>query len=308
VRFRFQPWQLAALVVILCVAAVGVAQWRRAGRPYGAAEMIATLPPDVTARVYIDVGLLRRSGLLDLLAGSKAAEEPDYRKFVEQTGFDYRTDLDAVAAAFLRGSVYMAVRGHFDWKQLSDYARSQRGQCRNSICTMPGGRTDRNISFYPLKSDVLALAVSADERGVDMIGPSQLKNPPAVPPEPVWISAPAFAFSDLSGFPTGTHAFLSPLAQARQVTFAVGQQDDRLQVRLEVACNSPEAAAALVKQLSSTTDLLKKMLDRDRLTPNPRDLSGVLVAGTFRQQNALVTGVWPIERAFVEALASGQVQ
>ncbi len=307
-RIRFQPWQLAALVVALCAVAVGVAQWRRSAHPYGAKELIAALPPDVTARVYIDVDLLRRSGLLNLLAGSKAAEEPDYRKFVAETGFDYRTDLDAVAAAFLRGGVYLTVHGRFEWRRLSDYARSQGGQCRNTICSMPGSAADRNISFYPLRPDVLALAVSQEDRGVSMIGPNQWKNPPALPPEPVWVSAAAFAFSDLSDFPTGTHAFLSPLAQARQVVFAVGQQGDHLQVRLEVACNSPEAAAAMVKQLSATTDLLKKMLDRDRLTPNPRDLSGVLTAGTFQQQNALVTGTWPIERGFVEALASGQVQ
>ena len=53
------------------------------------------LPADRATLVYIDTDALRKSGLLDLLAGSKAAEEADYRKFVEQTGFDYRTDLDA---------------------------------------------------------------------------------------------------------------------------------------------------------------------------------------------------------------------
>jgi hypothetical protein len=92
------------------------------------------------------------------------------------------------------------------------------------------------------------------------------------------------------------------------VTFAVGQQGERLQVRLEVLCNSAESAAGLVKQLTSTTDLLKNMLARDHLTPNPQDLSGVLTAGTFQQQDARVAGVWPIERGFVEALASGKVQ
>ena len=55
--------------------------------------------------VYIDTGLLRQSGLLELVAGSKAVEEPDYRKFVDQTGFDYRRDLDAVAAAFVDNHV-----------------------------------------------------------------------------------------------------------------------------------------------------------------------------------------------------------
>src|SRR6266849_5717915 len=180
-KFRFQPWQLAVLVVLICAAAVGVSHWRSVSRPFNAVALVECLPPDQATHLYIDVGALRRSGLLDLLAGSKAAEEPDYRRFVEQTGFDYRTDLDAIAAAFFRGNVYLTLRGRFQWKPLSDYARAQGGQCRNTICTLPASRPDRNISFYPLKADVLAFSVSAEERGVTMIGPSQWKKPVGLP-------------------------------------------------------------------------------------------------------------------------------
>ena len=48
--------------------------------------------------------------------------------------------------------------------------------------------------------------------------------------------------------------------------------------------------------------LLKKMLEREHMTPNANDLSGVLTAGTFSQQNERVTGIWPIERGFLESL------
>ena len=68
------------------------------------------------------------------------------------------------------------------------------------------------------------------------------------------------------------------------------------------------AAAELVKQFSSMTGLLKSMIEREHMTPNPRDLSGVLVAGTFEQRQSTVIGTWPMERDFVEALASGQIQ
>jgi hypothetical protein len=50
------------------------------------------------------------------------------------------------------------------------------------------------------------------------------------------------------------------------------------------------------------------MIEREHMTPNPRDLSGVLVAGTFEQRQSTVIGTWPVERGFVEALASGQIQ
>src|SRR5579862_2047155 len=128
-RFRFQPWQLAVLVVLLCGAAVGVVRWRRTFQPVNATSLLAALPVQGATLLYIDADALRQSGILDLLAGSKAAEEPDYRKFVEQSGFDYRTDVDGVAAAFVNGETYLTVRGRFQWKLLSSYARSQGGEC-----------------------------------------------------------------------------------------------------------------------------------------------------------------------------------
>ena len=309
VRFRFQPWQLAVLVVLLCASALTFVWWRRNAKPYDAARMVAALPTDQATVLYMNVATLRSGGILEMLAGSKAAEEPDYRKFVDQTGFDYRTDLDALAVSFLRGDVYATVRGHFEWKRLADYARSQGGSCQHTVCEMPGSSADRKISFYPLTSTVLALAVATpDGAGVHMIGPPTAKMTQAVPPEPVWIKVPPFAFSDAKGFPTGSRSFLTPLAQAQKIVFALGPQDNRFQIRLDVTTPSPAAAATLAQQLTEVTVLLKKMINLQHMTPNPSDLSGVLVSGTFEQKDARVTGVWPIERGFVQALASGQIQ
>ena len=71
-------------------------------RPYDAVRLVQCLPQDRSLHVYMNIGLLRSAGILDLLAGSQGTEEADYKKFVEQTGFDYRTDLDAVAAGIPR--------------------------------------------------------------------------------------------------------------------------------------------------------------------------------------------------------------
>ena len=304
VSARLRPWHLAAMVVILCGAVVGTVYWRTGRQPIGAATLVECLPPDQATHVYLNIAALRSSGILDLLAGSKAAEEPDYRRFVEQTGFDYRSDLDEVAAAFLRGSVYLAVHGHFDWRKLKNYALSQGGSCRSTLCEMPASEPNRHISFYPIRANVMALAVSYEERGVNMIGPGQWVNPPQLPPEPVWISAPPFVFADVKDLPEGTHAFLSPLAQARKTIFAIGPEGDQLRIRAEVDCNDPQAAAALAQQLTHSTDLLEKMLSRDHMTPNPRDLSSILVGGKFAQQGSTVSGTWPLDRGFVQALAS----
>ena len=295
------------MVVVLCVAAVAVAHWWRVSLPYDATRLVSALPVERSTVLYLDTGQLRRSGLLEVLAGSKAMEEPDYRKFVEETGFDYRTDLDAVAAAFAENRFYATLRGRFRWQQLTAYAESQGGECHYSVCTMLGSSPERNISFYPLKSDVLALAVSTDPRAVTSIVSGGKAQVP-VPRDPVWISVPAASFNRLDGFPAGTRAFLNPLADAEKIVFAAGPQGDRLQLRLEVACATPAAAAEMVKQFSSMTGLLKSMIEREHMTPNPRDLSGVLVAGSFEQRQSTVIGTWPLERSFVEALASGQIQ
>lgn len=305
--FWSKPWRVALAVVVVCAAAVGVFYCLR-NPSYDAARLLAMLPAERATLVFIDTGSLRKSGLLDLVAGSKAAEEADYRKFVEQTGFDYRTDLDAVAAAFVDGRVYTALRGRFQWVKLAAYAESQGGQCRDAVCSMPGSSAERNISYYQVASNVLALAVSPDPRGVKNIGRNGRKVGVPAAVDPVWISVPAAVFNKLDAFPDGTRAFLSPLARAEKVTFAAGPQGDRLQLRLEVTCASGDAAADLAKQLSGVTGLLKDMIGRAHMTPNPRDLSGVLVAGRFEQRAATVIGTWPIERGFVEALASGQIQ
>ena len=281
-------------------------------RKLSAMQLLTSLPPDQATHVFIDIDALRRDGILDLIAGSSAAEDADYKNFVEQTKFDYRKDLDTIAAAFAHGNQYFALGGRFDWQRLEKYALSQGGKCVKSICSMPASEPGRYISFYTLGANALALAVANEERGVMMIGPGQWelggKSKPQFPPEPVWISAPPFQFTETRNFPAGTHSFFSPLAVARHVTFAIGPEGNRLQVRLEVACNDAVGAAALAKQLTDTTDLLKKMLEREHQKPNTNDLSGVLVAGSFAQKDTQVVGTWPLERGFVEAFASGKIE
>src|ERR1700691_4838632 len=108
---HLKPWHLAVIVVLLCGGALLFAHWKRGLRHFDATALIECLPPDRSTHVYLDVAALRASGILDLIAGSKALEEQDYRQFVEQTGFDYRVDLDAAAVGFVSGDTYFALRG-----------------------------------------------------------------------------------------------------------------------------------------------------------------------------------------------------
>jgi hypothetical protein len=288
-------------------------------RPYDAARLVQCLPSDRSLHVYMNVGLLRSGGLLELLAGSQATEEADYKKFVEQTGFDYRTDLDAVAAGFRDGDEYFAVQGRFKWNRLADYAGSHQGKCDVSqgagTCSMPATQPGKTISFSLLRNDVLALAVARDPQGSRVIFPGFWKDPPKIPTAAIWVSAPPYVFEDAKTLPAGLSPFRTQLAQASSTVFTLGPalnqkttDQKAFELRMTVECAAPDDASKMAAQFSSVTDLLKKMLDRDKLKPTSGDLTGVLIAGRFEAQKDQVTGTWPIERKFIESLVSGKVE
>jgi hypothetical protein len=299
----------AAIAAVLGVA-LGIWGYRFYSRPYDAVRLVQCLPQDRSLHAYLNVGLLRSAGILELLAGSQASEEADYKKFVEQTGFDYRTDLDAVAAGFRDGDEYFAVQGRFKWNRLADYAQSHQGKCENETCSMPASQAGKTISFALLRRDVLALAVARDPQASRVIFPGFWKDPPKIPAAAIWISAPPYVFADAKTLPAGLSPFRTQLAQARGTVFTLGPSGDQksFELRMTVDCTSPDDAAKMAAQFSSVTDLLKKMLDRDKLKPAAGDLSGVLVAGHFEAQKDQVTGTWPIERKFIESLVSGRVE
>ena len=124
----FNSAQIIALLVAVCALAAGggVYWFHRAHSVARPSDLVVLLPTSNASVVYIDVDALRRSGILDLVAGSKAVEDADYQQFVNETKFDYRQDLDAIAAAFKDGKVYFALRGRFHWKNLKDYAAAAR--------------------------------------------------------------------------------------------------------------------------------------------------------------------------------------
>jgi len=302
VRFRFQPWQLAVLLAILCVAFTGGIHLYRTRGGSNPADLVAYLPVDNATIVYIDAEAIRRSGILNLIAGSKAAEELEYQQFVDQTMFDYRQDLDAVAVAFKDGQVYLAARGNFRWKNLMEYAIKQGGSCHNSFCIAPSSRPSRRVSFYPLKPNLMALAISSDDSAAYSIAHRPGKLTLVPPNQPLWMLVPAVALKDADALPAGTKPFASALRNAEQILFTVGPDAGQLQVSLQVTCHDAVTAAKLLVDLQNATDTLRNWIAREHQQPNPADLSGVLVAGKFHRDDQRVYGEWPIPRAFVDSL------
>jgi hypothetical protein len=285
--------------MLVIAAAISFIGWRSA-RNLDAAHLAGVLPKQ-GVQVYLDFAALRQAGLLNLFAGASLSEEPEYQKFVHDTGFDYRKDLDAAAITFNGGDMYAAVLGNFQWKNLSAYAVSQGGFCQDSICEMPASQTGKFISYYPLRGRVLALAVSTNQRAAEKIG-FRPSGELAAPRGAIEISGDGFVFDKSSALPPGAGAFLSPISQANHADFFVASDGGNLKLYLDADCNSAAQAADLAKQLTSTTTLLRNMLARDKMTPRPDDLSGVLVGGEFASHEKRATGKWPLDRRFIESL------
>jgi hypothetical protein len=304
VALRNRVWIYVAGLAILMAAAVGGVIYLR-GRYIPTAALLKRLPARDAVLLYIDFDALRRGGILQLLDSSRAGQDPDYQKFVSRTNFDYRRDLDAALVSFAPDGKYLLVRGRFDWKSLHDYVRDHGGSCVNAFCRMAGSVPERQISFFRLQKELMGMAVSRDDFAARRLEREPSGPEPAIPDDPVWLSVPASLFRSVESLPTGTRMFVRGMESAESVMLAFRPEGDRLAARLEVLCRDERDAAAIASQLSSTTVKLREAIEREKQTPNPADLSGVLTSGTFRTEGRRVIGHWPIDRRFVETILTG---
>jgi hypothetical protein len=288
------------LVVIVVAAAVTVVLLKTSD----SIPVLSRLPSENAAVLSVDFAALRTGGVFDLLSGPVVEVEPEYKTFVEKTAFDYRRDLDHAYIAFPTDGVYFLAQGRFDWKRLEAYAREQGGGCSSGgLCRMPGSLPTRKISFFMLRSNLLALAVSPDESAAAKMN-DRARNPRliAAPKQPLWLSLPGSALKKSDAFPTGTQLFAKAMQDADSATFSIAPQGRALEAQLEVVCRSASEAGVLAAQFQKMTSVLREILAQERQKPNPADLSGVLTAGVFQQLDTRVVGRWPIERAFLDNL------
>ena len=292
-------------IAALCGVSVWGVVWYRS-RSLTTAALLKRMPAENALVAYIDFSQLRRGGILQLLDGSKAGEDPEYRSFVRHTQFDYKRDLDAALVAFGPTGRFLFLKGRFDWKSLRAYVESQDGKCVNAFCRMIGSTPERRISFFPVRSNLMALAVSPDESAALRLESAASGPDPQVPAAPVWLSIPTSVLKSGDSLPAGTRVFASGMERAETVTLAFAPEGHGLAARLDVRCREERDAADLASQLTRTTSLLREMMEREHRRPDPADLSGVLTAGAFRNEGRRVLGYWPIERAFVQNVLGGQ--
>ena len=291
-------------IALAAVAAMGgVVVWR--SRALSNSALLKRLPSADTMVLYVDFQALRRSGVLQLLDGSKVGEDPEYKSFVASTGFNYTRDLDIAMVGFAPTGRFLLLRGRFDWPKLRHYAESQQGNCAGSVCKMTGSTPERRISFLPLESGVMAMAVSPDDFAAQRLASPGAGPDPTTPGSPVWLSLPASVLKSGENLPEGTRMFAHSMDRADSVTLGLEPEGNRLAAKLNVLCANEQDAAEIASQLGRITALLREMIQREHQTPNPADFSGVLTSGSFRAQGRRVYGYWPIERKFVENMLGG---
>jgi hypothetical protein len=304
VRFKSSAWLAVAAAAALCLlAALGV-EWLRS-RALRPGALLARLPRRDALIAYIDFDALRRAGILQLLDGSAAGQDPDYRSFVERTRFDYARDLDVAVVAFAPGGKFLLLRGRFDWRSLDAYVRSQNGQCDDSLCRMTGSAPERLISFFPLRSNLMALAVSQDDSAALRLSTPAPADGMELPAAPVWVSIPASTLKSSESMPAGARPFAEAMGQADSVTLAFAPEAGRIAATLDIRCRKPADAVEIASRLSAATGLLRDALSKEHQQPDPAGLSGVLAAGTFRADGPRVLGRWPIEKAFLQSVLAG---
>jgi hypothetical protein len=304
---KSRQWVWLALLFLSIAGGIALAyyflrpQYRTPGR------LVGLLPRSDAVLFYADVDALRRSGFIQRLQGAKSLEDPEYQRFVQETRFSYQRDLDALAVASLPNQTFAALRGHFDWRRLNQYALHQGGSCHNTYCQVPAGTPGRWLSFFPIRSDVMGLSISSDPSAAYQLLPRHGAPEIQVPAYAAWVILPRRLLNDPKSLAPGEQIFATALSSASQVTLGLTQDESTgrpadLMLRLKADCESAAKAEAAQHHLEQITGILKAVAARQKSSSTAPDLTGLLASGTFRAVNTSVEGFWPISQETVDSL------
>jgi hypothetical protein len=293
-------WGIVLAAVLLAGLAVGL-KWRDSRRFSETRSLLSRFPVEDAIVLNVDFAAVRAAGLL---GDSKAPMEPEYRQFLDGTGFDYRKDLDTVTASFSKSGNFFIARGRFNWQKLREYAAHQGGSCYEQLCRMQGSAPERRISFLPLRDDTMALAVSTDDLAANRLTKQGDPLTAQLPSAPAWVLVPGSALHDSAAFPPGLRLMLSALNTADRLVVTVGLSGAGLTAKLEATCRSKDDAQVLASQLRTVTAKLKDAMQQNKDAQSD-ELVQVLTGGTFDDSGVKVNGQWPISRRVIADLTVG---
>ena len=139
------------------------------------AELASYLPDKDGTLLYIDVDAMRRSGILDMMAGSKAAEELEYKEFVEQTGLRLPARSGCGRGHLPRRSDVLRAARAFRLEQAAWPTRSKQGGSRKN-CYCVGGWQQAAAPHF-----VLQATLESDGAGGELRTTWRRTRSPAMP-------------------------------------------------------------------------------------------------------------------------------
>ncbi len=306
-QWRLNQWVLSLGMVAICAAAAGVI-WNVRCAPVPMATLAGYLPDDTSVIVSMNVEALRSSGVLNSLVGEPGGEEPDYRLFVEMTGFDYRQHLDHVLVGFRGETTYVLASGRYDWDAMRRYAQQTGGSCNNSFCQMRSSDGERHISFVPVRGGAIALASGPKQWAVWDLSPERSPNlPEDWVKKPVLISVSQETLRHSERMPEGVRPWLRLLNGAEGVVVTVSADGIAgWQMQMQVRCARPADSERIETQLAAATIQLRSGSGGAGQAV-PGSLTSLLAAGTFSRTDTGVQGRWPVNMEFLEMLAGGKL-
>ncbi len=267
--------------------------------------MVTLLPRTDGTVFFANFAALRRVGVLNLFAGSKTTQEPEYREFLRETHLDYMKDIQAIAGLADGKEILFVVRGRFDWGRLRKYALIQGGGCDRRLCKLPTSQGSRWASFLSIQPDVMGLAVASDSTAVNVLLPQRNRVSRQIPSQPVWVRVSRSLLQNPSSLPVAVRIFAISLQFADNVVLALdsgGESGAAFTLQLDAECPSSVAADTIRSQLELQTRALVRELAREHQNPSSSDLTGLLMAGRFHAADRHVIGTWPIHKEFLKML------
>ena len=300
-----KPWLVFALLAAAIFAVAAGVDFYRHRLVRSDRDLFRFLPQTDATILYVNADGLRRAGILGLLAGVATARDIDYSAFLRETHFDYTRDLSAIAGSVNTKQSLFVIRGRFDWTSMRNYAKNHGGACRNDTCELPSATPGRWASFFPIQSDVMALAAGTSRSAAEVLR-SRHQLTQSLPAQPVWVKFSHALLQRPPELPLALRIFVISLQPADSVVLSLAQADSqtsaRFQLELNAVCPSAPSANSIRNQLELETKFLRIALAREHVQPNAKDVTGLLTAGTFRASGDRVEGSWPISKELLNSL------
>lgn len=305
-RIRTRPWlifPLIAAATLLFLYGLDRYQHRfvRTDR-----DLLHLLPGGDATVFYAQMDALRRAGLVNVVAGSKKAEEPEYQGFVRATGFDYTKDVDAIAGSAREDDVLLAAKGRFDWSRIRAYVRAHGGECAGDQCQMAANKPGSWVGLVRIQPNVVGIAVGKENTLAGLIHPGQEAIDEYISSDPAWVKLAPRLLKNPAELPVALRIFAISMESANAVVIALApphtDSSDAFEIKLTAQCRVAATAETIRSQLEIDTKMLKLELAHEHQQPNPADLTGLMTSGRFGSNGKEVGGEWPVRKELVKAL------